>query len=205
MILTGIEWGSVADWFAAVGTLGAVFLALWQSFFGLKREQRIKDRKIYAKNLIKSILYLQVYINNRYDIFIVENHPVARQEWEINGSSVDSVIKTSSELKVDIYNLISEMESNIKLASIDNFITNLQERYFLTNLKNVRDCLVYLFKFIDDTESNLMMIDSTRKPGESHDDLSPGEAKYFDDTKKEFDKTRKEIKKLDEMIKKIFY
>jgi len=45
MILTGIEWGSVADWFAAVGTILAIVVSVW-----ITRYQITNDRKIAKEN-----------------------------------------------------------------------------------------------------------------------------------------------------------
>lgn len=44
MILTGIEWGSVADWIAAIGTVGAVAFALCT-----RKQRGIINAKVYCE------------------------------------------------------------------------------------------------------------------------------------------------------------
>lgn len=199
------KFGNLADWFGATGTISAVVLALWQSIFGAQREQRIKDKKTYSKKLIKNVLSLKNNLSNVEKIFIVENHPVARQDWELEGSNVDAIIKTSSELESNLYILIDSMESDIKLSHIDNFINDSHEHDFLTELEGVKTNLIGLFKSIKSTESIFMEIESKREVNASHDDLTREEQKYFDKTKSNFDDAKKEIGKLEKMIKKIFY
>ena len=199
------EVGSWADWFGAVGTIFAVVLALWQSLFGIQREQRIKDKKQYAKKLIKNVLSLKINVSNVEQIFIVENHPVARQDWELEGSDVDAIIKTASELESDLYILIGSMESDVKLSHIDNFINVSHEHDFLNTLEAIKTKLICLFRSIKSTESKFMEIESKREVNSSHDDLTREERGYFDKTKSDFDDVEQEIGKLEEMIKEIFY
>lgn len=49
MILTGIEWGSVADWFGAIGTIGAVIFAV--------RNRIDKANIVLSANFTETVYY----------------------------------------------------------------------------------------------------------------------------------------------------
>ncbi|MCJ2158605.1 hypothetical protein [Leuconostoc mesenteroides] len=205
MKFLGLEIGSWADLLGAVGTISAVALALWQLLFGIQREQRIKAKKTYAKDLVKNVLNLKSNVGSVKQIFIVENHPVAREEWEMDGSNVDTITKASSELESDIYILIDGVEGDIKLAHIDNFISDTQEHNLLTKLECIKTNLIGLFKSIKSTESIFMEIATRREVNAVHGDLTREEKTYFDKTTADFDVTKKEIEELEQTIKTIFY
>lgn len=66
MKLTGIEWGSVADWFAAFGTIGAVWIALY-----LRKGKSIIEIQAYAKIVPHMISWGEIDKNGEE---IYENH-----------------------------------------------------------------------------------------------------------------------------------
>ncbi len=58
MLLTGIEWGNVADWFAAFGTVGAVFVAVKSRTDKAKINITINYiEKVYFEHEIESFKY----------------------------------------------------------------------------------------------------------------------------------------------------
>lgn len=44
ILVSKIDWGTVADWVSGIGSFGAVIVALWQIIIQRKKEE--KDRKL---------------------------------------------------------------------------------------------------------------------------------------------------------------
>lgn len=194
------KYGSLADWLGVFGTTSAVGIALWQSFFGIQRDQRIKDKRIYSKKLVTNIISLNSMVNDVKELFITEFNPEARQNWELGGSDVDAITKTSLELKTDIYITINEMEKNLKLANIDKFISKLQKENVLNEVEKAKDNMIGLFKSIQDTENGFAIMESARKSYESHDMLNDTERHYYEGTMHILSKFIQDLKDLEEMV-----
>ena len=43
MKITDLDFGSIPDWLGAIGTIGAVWVALWQTTGGFKKQQNRRD------------------------------------------------------------------------------------------------------------------------------------------------------------------
>lgn len=194
------KYGSLADWLGVFGTTSAVAIALWQSFFGIQRDQRIKDKRIYSKKLVTNIISLNSMVNDVKELFITEFNPEARQNWELDGSDVDAITKTSLELKTDIYITINEMEKNLKLANIDKFISKLQKENALNEVEKAKENMIDLFKSIQNTENGFAIMESARKSYESHDMLNDTEQHYYDGTIHILSESIQDLKKLEEMV-----
>lgn len=61
MTLTGIEWGNVADWFAAIGTILAIVASVWITRYQVKNDRGLA-KKIFLinKNLLCLILLVDI-------------------------------------------------------------------------------------------------------------------------------------------------
>lgn len=204
--LEGLTSGSWADWVGVIATFSAVGLALWQSLCGAKKDQRLKDKRAYAKRLMKNMLYIKNSFNEIKELFIVQNHPVAQYDAQMNGSMVETGTKTKSELKRITYNLITEIETDLELAYIDKFISNPQE-YDDTKkeLEEMRTNLYEAIRSMIATESEFMMMASQRKGGVPHETLNAREQELFNETELCSDEGQKAIKKLEKRIKNLFY
>ncbi|MBZ6004080.1 hypothetical protein KII95_08665 [Leuconostoc gelidum subsp. aenigmaticum] len=107
MILTGIEWGNVADWLSGIGSLLAVVVALLFPYINkLKIEKQ--QRKVSMR-----ICYLK--LNNLFN-FISTSSLVLRREWGIKNSNNIDVVS----LNIWLDDFITTSD-NILLEALENY------------------------------------------------------------------------------------
>ncbi len=146
MILTGIEWGSVADWFGAVGTIGAVWIALY-----LRKGKPIIEIQVYAK----MVPYLVAFGGlDEYGDYIYENHG-DKLDLQIFISNLGSADVLITEVSADVlknynYKFISK-PMILKSASVKEIRSDgtydgnpFEEPFRKQNLDFIRDSNVQL-------------------------------------------------------------
>lgn len=201
------DWISILiEFISAVGTVGAVVVAVWQSFFGIQRDQRIKDKKMYEKILIKNVLNLQRNVRNVKTIFDIQNNPITQENYQEDHSisDIDTILKSKPELEKEIYSLINGLEFNLQLAKIDEFISIRQSDEAFKYLKKVSGDVIDLFSSIQSTESEFTRIDSYRDPLDGYDELTLEEKELFNDTLEKFNTIEESIKTLKKSLERIF-
>lgn len=109
MILTGIEWGSCADWFGAIGTILAIMVSVW-----ITRYQITNDRKIAKENFFDEQEFIM--LNQVHEDIIMMHSAALSISRIVNNSDLD----------------LSDEKNRVKTELATNF-TKIREFIFQIN------------------------------------------------------------------------
>lgn len=97
MILTGVEWGSVADWIAAIGTVGAVVFALYNR----------KQRGIINANVYCELIRDPIFVDDPSGVPGRSLHAKKITHFEIILSNLGNANLLVTEINVDLGNQLN--------------------------------------------------------------------------------------------------
>ncbi|MCC7668922.1 MAG: hypothetical protein ABF709_05010 [Leuconostoc pseudomesenteroides] len=143
MILTGIEWGSIADWFGAIGTIGAVGYAV----FSRKKKPRI---------IVKAIA--RCYDGNRK----AEN-----LEDQFGDSQREENVNTYFTLIVSNLGDANELIEQIKILADDNnsleLLNGEEQKPFIIESGSVTTVKLSTYNFLDTQSDGSSRFEYLRK------------------------------------------
>ncbi|WP_288957789.1 hypothetical protein [uncultured Leuconostoc sp.] len=198
----GLAVGSWAEWFGAIGTLGAVVFAVWQTTFGIKRERRIVEKNDYSQKIFENVVGIENDVQDLKEWFITRNHPIALDDAITSGSKVDLMVLSSTGLQTDISKRLNSLKNHINVSRINQYINLNQAKIVDDQVETTIWNIVDLFRSVCETgnilEANRSQLD-TAAP-----DLTQYEKKIFDETVELFDLTDSNLKELQKCLVNIF-
>lgn len=73
-ILMNANWGSIADWFSAIGTIAAVLVALWPQLKKLKSSELVFQLEILPTSTFYKVVHINIFNLKDIDEIIELDH-----------------------------------------------------------------------------------------------------------------------------------
>lgn len=114
MKITDLDFGSIPDWLGAIGTIGAVWVALWQTTGGFKKQQKYTQIIEKRKHLLNEVELLSQNLINIISFYNINKNKIQKLQTESN----DTNTKIYQNIRI-IIDLILELdlENTNKIAS----------------------------------------------------------------------------------------
>ncbi|MDI6552121.1 hypothetical protein QMA51_10790 [Leuconostoc suionicum] len=116
MKITDLDFGSIPDWLGAIGTIGAVWVALWQTTGGFKKQQKYTQIIEKRKHLVNEVALLSQNLINIISFYNINKNKNKIKELQTESNDTNTKIDQNIRIIIDlIFEL--DLENTNKIAS----------------------------------------------------------------------------------------